>query len=504
MKKYLDINSLINSDFYKKNQRISWHISHLQYDQLTHNIYNLFEKLKFDGRDDEIFQLAKHAIYKDMSAYLSHIYDYVILSLNNIQPIYSDKSNIYIDNIWKKKKLSFLPSFNLGNKKGIKNFIKKLYQILVENIPKFFFKYIVLERNPLIKDFLINKYTYLRMSYPSYLLLNKSENKLSKILSQKISAIIVSMIEEKYFKLEEDHKQSINFIIEKHLSNADNDLKNYDGFLKNTQNIILGTNTNYYSRLISTIARNHNTNIWKFDHGGERCFFDDDFYWNSSFFNTNVFVTYGKKWKKFVERKAKDLNKDIEVKAIGSSKFQNIFDKFFKKKLKNDKKILYIPAQFVSEEREFPYSKIIDPVLYDWQKYLIETIQNFQYKVIYKTHPKGKLHADNNLGKIANHNITGSMIESLSHTDTVILDSAGSAFVEALCAGKDVIYIDMKQRPFDKENFKEFNTIVKIVSTYIKDGVYYLNLTELENALNSQHKDIKKQEQVVKDYWLNI
>ena len=108
------------------------------------------------------------------------------------------------------------------------------------------------------------------------------------------------------------------------------------------------------------------------------------------------------------------------------------------------------------------------------------------------------------LGKIANHNITGSMIESLSHTDTVILDSAGSAFVEALCAGKDVIYIDMKQRPFDKENFKEFNTIVKIVSTYIKDGVYYLNLTELENALNSQHKDIKKQEQVVKDYWLNI
>lgn len=56
MKKYLDIPSLINSDFYKKNQRISWHISHHQYDQLTHNLYNLFEKLKFDGRDNEIFQ----------------------------------------------------------------------------------------------------------------------------------------------------------------------------------------------------------------------------------------------------------------------------------------------------------------------------------------------------------------------------------------------------------------------------------------------------------------
>jgi len=122
--------------------------------------------------------------------------------------------------------------------------------------------------------------------------------------------------------------------------------------------------------------------------------------------------------------------------------------------------------------------------------------------VIYKKHPKGTLHEDNNLDTIAKYNTTNSMIESLSHADTVIIDSAGSAFVEALCAGKDVIYIDMKQRLYDKENFEEFNSVVKIVSTYIQDGIYYLNLNELKNALNSPHKDIKKQEQVVKDYWL--
>ena len=156
----------------------------------------------------------------------------------------------------------------------------------------------------------------------------------------------------------------------------------------------------------------------------------------------------------------------------------------------------------MSEERIFPYTKLIDPVVYDWQKYLIETVQNFHYEVIYKTHPKGKLHAVNNLGKIAKYNIMDSMIKSLSHADIVILDIAGTAFVEALCAGKDVIYIDMKRRLFDKENFDEFKSIVKIVSTYIKDGIYYLNLRELENALNTPHKDIVKQEQLVKDYWL--
>ena len=498
MEKYLDITSLINSDFYDKNQRLSWHINHLEYDKFTYFLYNLFEQIKFDGRNDIIFQLAKLAIYKDMTAYLSHVYDYVILSSSNFRPIYSHKSNIYLDNIWNKKKLSFLSSL----KPNKKNFIKNIYQILAEKIPKDIFKYVVFEKNLLIKDFLKNNYKYLRISYPTYLSSNFQESKLAKILSKEISQFIFSKIEKKYFNLENEHKQSIDFIVERHLSKADNDLKNYDNFLISTKNIILGTNTSYITRLISTIAKNHNTNIWKFDHGGERCFFNDDLYWNSSFYNTNVFVTYGKKWKKFIDRKAKDLSKDIKVKAIGSSKFQNIFNKYFRKKLKKNKKILYIPSRFVSEEREFPYSKLIDPVLYDWQKYLIETVQSLQYEVLYKKHPKGKLHTDNNLGEIAKHNITDSMIESLSHADTVIFDSAGSAFVEALCAGKDIIYIDMKQRPFDKENFEDFNSIVKVVSTYIKDNIYYVNLNELENALNSQHKDIKKQEQVVKDYWL--
>ena len=502
MKKYLDVTSLVNSDFYKKNQRLSWHVNYLEYDKFTHDLYDLFKKIKFDERDDMVFQLAMESIYKDMSAYLSHIYDYVILSSKNIQPVYSHESKIYIDNIWKKKKLSLIPSSEQNNKIYKKNTIKKIYQILTENIPKNLFKYIVIERNPLIKDFLNNNYKYLRMTYPTHLSSFRSESELAKILSQKISTFIFSMIEKKYFNLEDEHKQSVNFIIERYLSKADNDLKNYDGFLRNTKNIILGTNSSYNSRLISTIARNHNTNVWKFDHGGDRCFFDDDRYWNSAFHNTNVFITYGRKWKEYLERKAKDFNKDIEVKTIGSSNYKKIFNTYFGKKLKNNKKILYAPARFVSEKREFPHYKMIDPVLYDWQKYLIETLQNLQYEVIYKKHPKGTLHEKNNLDTIAKYTMTNPMFESLKHADTVIIDSAGSAFVEALCAGKDVIYIDMKQRLYDKENFEEFNSIVKVVSTYIQDGIYYLNLNELENALNSTHKDIKKQEQVVKDYWL--
>ena len=94
------------------------------------------------------------------------------------------------------------------------------------------------------------------------------------------------------------------------------------------------------------------------------------------------------------------------------------------------------------------------------------------------------------------------MIESLRDVDIVILDFAGTTFVEALCAGKDVIYIDMKQRKYNEDNLDEFNSFVKVIPTYIKDGIFNLNEEELKEAINSPHKNIKKQEQIVHDYFL--
>jgi hypothetical protein len=501
MKVYLDIIALINSDFYKKNQRLSWHMNNVEYDKFNLSLSDLFEKIKFDKTYDEIFQLAKTSIHKSVSIYLSHVYDYVMLSSNYIQPVYSSENKIYLDIIWKKKKLPIVPSIEQNNKAYKKSILKKTYQIITENIPKNLFKYIVASRNPLIKDFLTNNYKYLKISHPIYLSHYKSGSKTSKMLSQKISTLIFSMIEKKYFNLKDEHKQSINFIIERHLSEADSDLKNYDGFLKNSKNIIFGTSTGYYTRLISTIAKNHNINVWKFDHGGEKCFFDDHWYWNSAFYNTNVFVTYGKKWKEYLEKKAKYFNKQIEVKAFGSSYHKKIFNTDFGKKL-NNKKILYIPTSFLSEERELRYGTIIDPVYYDWQKYLIETLQKLQYEVIYKVHPNGKYQGDSNLGSIAKYKNTDPMIESLRHVDIVILDNAGSAFVEALCAGKDVIYVDMKQRPFNRANFEELNSVVKIVPANQLKGIFYIEEEKLMNALNSPQKNIDKQRKLVKEYWL--
>ena len=96
----------------------------------------------------------------------------------------------------------------------------------------------------------------------------------------------------------------------------------------------------------------------------------------------------------------------------------------------------------MGEFRIMPNARLIDPILFDWQKYLIEMLQKNGFEVIYKTHPKGFLHNDNFLGKIANLESTKPMIDALEEADTVLCDMAGSAFVESLCAGKNIVLID--------------------------------------------------------------
>jgi len=503
MNKYLDIISLIESDFYQMNKRLSWHIKHREYDDMSYELFQLLENIELNKDENEIFQVVKNRIYIDLSAYLSHVYDFIILSSKNVKPVYSSYSNIYIDSIWNKRPLGNTFSINLEKNRYKKNILKNFYSIATNIVPNYFFKFLISSGNQLVTEFKKNiKYKYLRVLPLYNFSINLSKSNFSKNLSEKISTIIFLWIEKKYFKLSLDHKISTHFIIEVLLSRVTNDINNYNGFLDNSKNIITGTGNGYYNRLISTLAKKNGTKVWRFNHGGDRCFFNDDFFWNAEYFQTDTYVTYGKKWGQFSRKRAKMLNKDIHIIEQGSDYHKKIFNRYFEKKKNKLKKILYVQTAFVSEARQFPYSAIIDPVMYDWQKYLIETLQNLNYEVMYKIHPKGFFQKKNNLSSIAKYKSTKSMIESLEYSDTVILDSAGSAFVEALCAGKDIIYIDMNQRLFDKENFNEFNSVVKIVSTNFRNGIFYLNMEELLHALSTPHKNLKKQEQIVNDYWL--
>ena len=154
----------------------------------------------------------------------------------------------------------------------------------------------------------------------------------------------------------------------------------------------------------------------------------------------------------------------------------------------------------MSEERHLTYGTIIDPVLYDWQKYLIELLQSFNYDVIYKMHPKGIFQEDNNLGQISAYKSTKHIMESFKDADIVVVDYAGSAFVEALCAGKDVIYIDMSlfltDNYFNKLKNKNLFSNEKIIEykNFVFENInkffnYNLNQKALLNNIDNKIND---------------
>ena len=99
MKHFLDIKSLINSDYYKNNKRLNWHVNHLNYDDFTKDLHEWLSDINLLEEEREIFDISKVFIYTELASYLTHVYDYIILTDKGIIPEYSKESDIFIDKL---------------------------------------------------------------------------------------------------------------------------------------------------------------------------------------------------------------------------------------------------------------------------------------------------------------------------------------------------------------------------------------------------------------------
>ena len=69
MKGYLDIPSLIKSDYYASNDRLSWHLYHSEYDILSKNIYDLLNRITLEDQENKIFNIVKYILHSNISSY---------------------------------------------------------------------------------------------------------------------------------------------------------------------------------------------------------------------------------------------------------------------------------------------------------------------------------------------------------------------------------------------------------------------------------------------------
>ena len=95
------------------------------------------------------------------------------------------------------------------------------------------------------------------------------------------------------------------------------------------------------------------------------------------------------------------------------------------------------------------------------------------------------------------------MIEALEDADMVLCDTAGSAFVESLCAGKNIVLINHLQRPFDLSSKPDLKKAVKIIDAYWEANILKIDEKKLIDSFTNF--DIKKVDitKVTKDYYLS-
>ena len=508
MRQYLDIQSLVDSDYYKNNKRIKWHVDHLKYDIFTKDLHSWLMNIDLLAEEKEAFNISNVSIYTELASYLTHVIDFIQLTDKGVTPIYSNQNNIFLDKIWNKKTVKTTLLSELENSRYKLNYLHFFYSFIVRIFPKKYVKNLIISSSNLSNQYLKGIKGITLKVIPHYFFKPNTKSSIfSRTLTNKIKSLLVQNIEESYFKLNTDHIESIEFIIDSYIARAHNDIINYKDFVSgfsNNTTLISGTGYSYYNRLFSVILKKEGIKVIRFNHGGDRCFFKDSYFWdNGDLDYIDEYVTYGIKWKVWLEKIVKKSGKKITIKSIGSDHYTKIYNKFVNQKSKKNNKILYIPNSFLGEIRVFPFAKIVDPILFDWQKYLIEVLQKNGFDVIYKKHPKGFLNEINFLGGLSSFQSTKPMIEALEDADMVLCDTAGSAFIESLCAGKNIVLINHLQRPFDLSSKPDLKKAVKIIDAYWEANILKIDEKKLIDSFTNF--DIKKVDitKVAKDYYLS-
>ena len=154
MKHFLDLKSLIDSDYYKNNNRLHWHVEHLEYDKFTKDLYTWLNSIELFAEEKEIFDISSVFIYTELASYLTHVYDFVYLSEGNVSPIYSKESNVFIDKIWNKEVVKTSLLIELEKNKFRVDKLKQLYSFLVKIFPKKYVQTLVVSSNDLVEQYL--------------------------------------------------------------------------------------------------------------------------------------------------------------------------------------------------------------------------------------------------------------------------------------------------------------------------------------------------------------
>ena len=129
------------------------------------------------------------------------------------------------------------------------------------------------------------------------------------------------------------------------------------------------------------------------------------------------------------------------------------------------------------------------PLVFEWHRWLLDTLGRAGFTVIVKGHPKGlqgQLSPASVLAPFCERTLSGHFDPlDLPQVDCLIFDYAGTAFADALAANIGIVLLDLGVRPIDPGGAELLDARVERVSCHFNRNSHFrVNQDELMSAID--------------------
>lgn len=287
--------------------------------------------------------------------------------------------------------------------------------------------------------------------------------------------------------------------------------KNHEKYFNTDRSILLtGTAGGFESRLMSHVFQRNNLPVVRFTHGGDRGLMDDYRWHYQELMFADQYLVHGhteaKQVSEAISRKTSKLTtKSIKVIGVGSRFHADIRSRdsnYVTPTKIHD--VMVVATSFLGEVRPAFASTGQEIVYLEWHLRLLKSIQNANFNVISKRHPKGQFNNTKLFsGLRIDELINGSFSDLTRTADAFVFDFAASAFMEALCTNKPVVLIETPFRqllPTGRREVEEICTIV--TASYDENNRIVADFDAVIKGLSTPVDPILRQ-QFVENYLLS-
>jgi len=260
--------------------------------------------------------------------------------------------------------------------------------------------------------------------------------------------------------------------------------------------ILIGAAPKTLGRLLASFYQSHGARVLRCAHGGERAFFDDYHWGLSELPFCDEYLTHGTGEAKAISQRSQEgrilkINSTSpKFTAIGSTRHQSIFKSAHSRNHRTSStsrspRVMFVASSYLTEDAaHLPAIKPCDVQLADLHGFLLRILSSLDCEVLFKPHPKGRIHPADLFDGHYDKLVTGSFDPVSYNVDLYIFDYAGSAFFDSLATAKGVILLDTGLRPFDPVTLPDLKSRCFIIrATLDEKNQFYIDRDLLSRTI---------------------